>query len=114
MSDNNFSDREIAAARLAAEIEDDIDRQLEESEILIFAELSKKSADETRARLQSQIFLERKTRAKFDMTGERDRKRLMFWILYFVCQLNKEFAGNLCSFFNALPGDGASAMGMGL
>jgi hypothetical protein len=114
MNNDNFTNTEIAAARIAMAIENDLNYELEEEEILLLAELSKKSAVETRQRLKSLIFLERKTREEYDKTQSRNRKRLMFFILLLVAMMDEEKSSELCNYFDSIPSDGASGMGVGL
>jgi hypothetical protein len=111
---DNFLDNEIAAANLALKIEDDLNCEITAEEILLLADLSKRSIGETRQRLKTQIFLERKTREEFDHTQLRNRKRLMFFILLLVSMLGEEKSTSLCNYFDSQPGDSSSSMGVGL
>jgi hypothetical protein len=113
MSDQNFPDRQLEAARVASEIEDSIDRALEKEEVELFAELSKMNAAWVVAKLNSLKFSERETRSIFEKTQKRNRARLMYCILRFVCNFDHALSLTLCGLTDDQPSSGGG-MGMGM
>lgn len=103
--------KQEAAARIAAKLEDDNDYQLTEDEEEQLREMSEMDKAEFRARLRAQIFLERRAKESLKKEGARNRARLLFCILVYVCKIEPGLATFFCSLIDDHQPDGGGGGG---